>query len=100
MNFQVRWKDCDRSKAVEAGVQDILTSLAKYSFINEDVKVEIVHYDKRNIFKARINVHVKGRNILRAEATAPTIYGAVKEALDKLEDQLRRAKTKLRKGRK
>lgn len=99
MNLQIRWKDCDRSKAVESGVQDILSTLAKYNFINEDVKVEIVHYDKRNTFKARINVHVKSRNILRAEASSTTIYGATKTALDKLEDQLRRAKTKLRKGR-
>ncbi len=99
MNLQIRWKDCDRSKAVEAGVKQSLSSLAKYNFINDDVKVEIVHYDKRNIFKTRINVHVKGKNILRSEATGTTIYGATNNALDKLEDQLRRAKTKLRKGR-
>lgn len=98
MNLQIRWKDCDRSKAVEAGVEDILSSLAKYNFVNENIKVEIVHYDKRNIFKTRINAHVKGRNILRAEATGNTIYGATNLALDKLEDQLRRAKTKMRRG--
>lgn len=99
MNLQIRWKDCDRSKAVEAGVEDTLSSLGKYNFINDDVKVEIVHYDKRNTFKARINVHVKGKNILRAEAIGTNIYQAVNIALDKLEDQLRRAKTKMRKGR-
>lgn len=98
MNWQIRWKDCDRSKAVEAGVKQSLSTLAKYNFINEDVKVEIVHYDKRNTFKARINVHVKGKNIMRAEATSSTIYGAVNSALDKLEDQLRRQKTKMRRG--
>lgn len=98
MNLQIRWKDCDRSKAVEVSVKETLSSLAKYNFINEDVKVEIVHYDKRKLFKARINVHVKGKNIIRAEATGTTIYGAVNTALDKIEDQLRRAKTKMRRG--
>lgn len=97
MNLQIRWKDCDRSKAVEAGVKDTLSSLAKYNFIGQDVKVEIVHYDKKDVFKTRINVHVKGKNILRSEAVDTTIYGATNAALDKIEDQLRRAKTKLRK---
>lgn len=99
MNLQIRWKDCDRSKAVEAGINDILASLTKYNFITDDAKVEIVHYAKTGIFKTRINVRVVGKNVIRAEATAPTVYGATNAALDKIEDQLRRAKTKLIKGR-
>lgn len=99
MNLQIRWKDCDRSKAVEAGLNDILASLTKYNFIADDVKVEIVYYSKINAFKARINVRVISRGVIRSEASAPTVYGAAKAALDKIEDQLRRAKTKLRKGR-
>lgn len=96
MDLQIRWKDCDRSKAVENGIKSILSSLTKYNFINENAKVEIVRYEKTNVFKVRINVLVKEKNVLRAEATNKTIYGATNLALDKLEDQLRRAKTKIR----
>ena len=95
MKFQIRWKDCDRSRAVESAVKDALASLAKYDFIGENIKVEIVHYPKTELFKTRINVHVKGGKVLRSEATAATIYGATNTAVDKTEDQLRRAKTKI-----
>ena len=95
MKLQIRWKDCDKSKAVEAGVQDKLAVLSKYDFINQNVKAEIVYYAKTKLFKTRINVDVRHGKILRTEAADEKIYTSVNMALDKMEDQLRRVKTKM-----
>ena len=94
MKIQLRWKDCDRSKAVESTVIKSVESLSKYSFVQEKAKVEIVYYKKNQTYKTRINIDVKGGKIIRAEASANTIYGATNSAVDKIEDQLRRIKTK------
>jgi len=96
MKIQLRWKDCDRSKAVESSIQDALASLDKYHFLNENVKGEIVYYPKTKLFKVRINVDVRGGKILRTEASSNNIHTATNLALDKMEDQLRRVKTQKR----
>lgn len=93
--FTIRWKGCDKSKSVQSYFEDKLSVLAKYAFLNENIKAEVVYYAKTKTFKTRINVDVKKGKILRAEASAPQIITSINSALDKMEDQLRRTKTRM-----
>ncbi len=93
--FTIRWKNCDRSKSIQNYFEDKLIILSKYNFLNENIKAEIVYYAKTKTFKTRINVDVKGGKIIRAEASSDQIITSINLALDKIEDQLRRAKTRM-----
>jgi ribosomal subunit interface protein len=62
-----------------------------------DIKAEIVHYPKRHVFATRLNLQVKNRGIIRAEAKADDILTAINLAVEKIADQLRRVKTRYEK---
>ena len=98
--FTIRWKDCDKSKSIQSYFEDKLSILAKYSFLNENIKAEIVYYSKTKTFKTRINVGIKKGKLLRAEASSPQIKASINFALDKIIDQLRRVKTKMLRNKK
>lgn len=98
--FTIRWKDCDKSKSIQSYFEDKLSILAKYAFLNENIKAEIVYYSKTKTFKTRINVSIKRGKMLRAEASASQIITSINLALDKIEDQIRRVKTKMLRNKK
>lgn len=98
--FTIRWKDCDKSKSIQSYFEDKLSILAKYAFLNENIKAEIVYYAKTKTFKTRINVSIKRGKLIRAEASSPQIKTSINLALEKVIDQLRRVKTKMLKNKK
>ena len=97
MKIIFRWKNCDRSKAIEDFISGKSTIFDQFFFLNQNIKFEIIHYSKQAMFKVRMNLNQKtSKKVLRAEASANNIYTAVNNAFIKIEDQIRKIKTKLK----
>lgn len=96
MKVIFRWKACNHSKSIENFIIDKASEFKHFNFLNQNVKFEIIHYQKWDIFKVRINLAAKtSKKILRAEAGAKNIYTAINNAFIKIEDQIRKVKTKI-----
>lgn len=97
MKVFFRWKACSRSKVIESFITTKTAEFEHFNFLKPNVKVEIIHYKKQDIFKVRINFASKtSKKILRAEAKAENIYTAANNAFIKIEDQIRKIKTKIK----
>lgn len=97
MKIIFRWKSCSRSKIIENFVVDKASEFDQFNFLNKNIKFEIIHYDKQDLFKARINLTAKtSKKVLRAEADAENIYTAINKTFNKIEDQIRKIKTKIK----
>ena len=94
--YTIRWKDCDKSPSTVGFIEDKLTQLETFSFLNENVKFEIVYYEKTKTFKVRLLLDVKNTSKpIRAEGQAQDILKAINLTFDKAIDQIRRVKTKM-----
>ena len=97
MKVTFRWKTCSRSKAIEGFIIDKASEFEHFNFLNQNIKCEIIHYKKQDTFKVRINLTViTTKKILRAEAAAENIYTAINNTFIKIEDQIRKVKTKIK----
>lgn len=92
MNVSIRWKDCDKSDAVAAHLQNKVDGFSTFKFVMPNAKAEIVYYPKQQSFTIRINVQVVKKGTLRAEAKANDILTAINECADKITEQLRKIK--------
>lgn len=97
MNYTVRWKDCSKSDAVINYLEERLSKFYDFEFVQEEIKVEFVHYPKNKSFTTRINVLVPTKGPIRAEAKANDIRTSINECCSKIIDQLRRIKTQFKK---
>lgn len=96
MKVLFRWKACSRSKSIESFIIDKASEFEHFNFLNQNIKFEVIHYQKQDVFKVRINLAAKtSKKILRAEAAAENIYTAINNAFIKIEDQIRKVKTKI-----
>lgn len=96
MNFTVRWKDCTKSDAILAHLQEKMDGFEVFHFVLPEAKAEIVYYAKQNKFTARMNVSVKTKGVIRAEANEYDVITAINSCADKIADQLRRVKTQFK----
>ena len=83
MRFEIVGKNVSITPAMKEKIESKLSSLGKYLIIDEDTIVEITIPSKIGI--------------LRTEVVNEDFYAAVDLAIDKLEDQIRRQKTRLSK---
>lgn len=97
MQINIRWKDIDKSEAVISHLEEKLAKVSEFIIPDEQIKVEFVHYKKTNNFKSRINIILKTKKLIRAEAEASDILTSINHAVLKLLDQIRREKTKYEK---
>ena len=94
MRFEIVGKNVTITEPMRAKIEKKLSGLQKYLLIDPDTTARVVV----RVYPAsqKIEVTIPTRvGILRTEVEHEDIYSAVDIALDKLEDQLRRQKTRL-----
>lgn len=99
MKFTVQGKNIEITEAMKEQIEKKLSVLDKYVLIEEDTVARVVArvYKKgQKSEKVEITIPTKV-GILRTEVVHDDFYAAVDYAIDKLEDQLRRQKTRLQK---
>lgn len=93
MNYSIRWKDCKKSEAVENYLQEKISKFYDFNFVQDNIKIEIVFYQKTKDYTVRINVVIPIKGVVRAEDKSRDVLTSINNCCNKILDQLRRAKT-------
>lgn len=96
MRFEIVGKNVTVTPAMREQIEKKLSTLDKYLLIDPDTIARVVAHVYPNSQKVEVTIPTKV-GILRAEVVNDDFYAAVDLAIDKLEDQLRRQKTRLSK---
>ncbi len=96
MKFEIVGKNVTVTPAMKEKIEDKLSNLEKYLLIDPDTIVRVVARVYPNSQKVEVTIPAKV-GILRTEVVNDDFYAAVDIAIDKLEDQIRRQKTRLSK---
>ncbi|MEG0313914.1 MAG: ribosome-associated translation inhibitor RaiA [Erysipelotrichaceae bacterium] len=96
MKVLIYGKNLEVTEALQQKVEKKLNFLEKYFIIDENVVANVVLKVHPTIQKIEITIPTKFA-VLRAEVANKDLYAAVDLAIDKLEDQIRRQKTRLSK---
>ncbi|MBR2677538.1 MAG: ribosome-associated translation inhibitor RaiA [Solobacterium sp.] len=94
MRFEIVGKNITITDPMREKIEKKLSGLQKYLLIDGDTTARVVARVYPNTQKIEVTIPSKV-GILRTEVEQQDIYSAVDIALDKLEDQLRRQKTRL-----
>ena len=94
MRFEIVGKNVTITEPMRAKIEKKLSGLQKYLLIDPDTTARVVARVYPASQKIEVTIPTKV-GILRTEVEHEDIYSAVDIALDKLEDQLRRQKTRL-----
>ncbi|WP_027119515.1 ribosome hibernation-promoting factor, HPF/YfiA family [[Mycoplasma] testudinis] len=93
--LNIRWKDCSASDAVTSHFETKLSKILRFKMVDvENIKAEVVKYEKENRFTVRLNTPIIKGSIIRSEAKADDVLTAINEVIEKSLDQIRRVKTK------
>ncbi len=93
--LNIRWKDMSKQEQVKDYLEDKITKVFDFSFVEPNIKVEYVYYKSKQEYKFRLNLKIHRSDILRSESTSNDIFTATNTGIDKMIDQLRRIKTKV-----
>lgn len=96
MRFEIIGKNIEITQAMRQQIQDKLSSLDKYLLIDENTIARVLARVYPNTQKVEVTIPTKVGQV-RAEVENQDFYSALDLALDKLEDQIRRQKTRLSK---
>lgn len=94
MKVQILGKNITVTSAIAERIENKLTHLEKYFIIDEDVVANVVVRVYPTKQKIEVTIPTKFV-VLRAEVVHDDLYAAIDLAVDKLEDQIRRQKTRL-----
>lgn len=94
MRFEIIGKNITITDLMRSKIEKKLSSLEKYLLIDPDTKARVVARVYPSSQKIEVTIPTKV-GILRSEVTHEDLYAAIDIAVDKLEDQLRRQKTRL-----
>ena len=94
MKYQIIGKNIKVTEGIKEKVVKKLDLLEKYLIIKEDTDCRVVLSVAALEHKIEVTIPTKF-GILRAEVADSDLYNAIDLVVDKLEDQLRRAKTKM-----
>ena len=94
MKCQIVGKNLKVTEAMERAVEEKLSKMDKYFVITDEVVAKVLAKTHKNDQKVEITINTKMMDF-RAEVTASDFYEAVDLAIDKLEGQMRKLKTKL-----
>ncbi len=94
MKVQIYGKNISITQGMQEKVENKLKFLDKYFIIDDNLTANVVVKVHTNDVKVEITIPTK-LAVLRAEVTHKDFYAAVDLAIDKLEDQIRRQKTRL-----
>lgn len=94
MKVQIYGKNITVTPAIAEKIEKKLSHLEKYFIIDENVVANVVVRVYPNKQKIEVTIPTKFA-VLRAEVVDDDLYAAIDKAIDKLEDQIRRQKTRL-----
>lgn len=94
MKVQIYGKNITVTSAIAEKIEKKLSHLEKYFIIDENVVANVVVRVYPNKQKIEVTIPTKFA-VLRAEVVHDDLYAAIDLAIDKLEDQIRRQKTRL-----
>ena len=94
MKVQIYGKNITVTPAIAEKIESKLSHLEKYFIIDENVVANVVVRVYPNKQKIEVTIPTKFA-VLRAEVVDDDLYAAIDRAIDKLEDQIRRQKTRL-----
>lgn len=94
MRFEIVGKNITITDMMRSKIEKKLSTLEKYLLIDENTTARVVARVYPNSQKIEVTIPTKV-GILRSEVTHEDLYAAIDIAVDKLEDQLRRQKTRL-----
>lgn len=94
MKVQIYGKNITVTPAIAEKIEKKLNHLEKYFIIDENVVANVVVRVYPNKQKIEVTIPTKFA-VLRAEVVQDDLYAAIDLAIDKLEDQIRRQKTRL-----
>lgn len=94
MRFEIVGKNVTVTDAMQAKIEAKLSTLNKYLLIDDDTIARVVVRVYPNSQKIEVTIPTKV-GILRTEVVQQDVYAAIDLAVDKLEDQIRRQKTRL-----
>ena len=93
MKVQIYGKNITVTPAIAEKIEKKLNHLEKYFIIDENVVANVVVRVYPNKQKIEVTIPTKFA-VLRAEVVQDDLYAAIDLAIDKLEDQIRRQKTR------
>lgn len=94
MKFEIYGDNINITEAMRVRIEDKLSILNKYILIDTDTIARVVVKIFPNTLKVETTIPTKV-GLLRAEVINEDFYNAVDIAIDKLEDQIRKQKTRL-----
>ena len=94
MRFEIVGKNISVTEGLRTKIEEKLSFLDKYILIDPNVIARVVCRVYPNTQKIEVTIPTKV-GILRAEVEHEDFYAAIDLAIDKLEDQIRRQKTRL-----
>ena len=94
MRFEIIGKNITVTPAMKEKIEAKLSTLDKYLLIDPNTIARVVARVYPNSQKVEVTIPTK-IGILRTEVVNDDFYAAVDLAIDKLEDQIRRQKTRL-----
>ncbi len=94
MEFIIRGDKLKITKAMNDYIEEKLGKLDKYLKNSDDIRVNVIVKVKNHEQRVEITIPLK-TYILRSEETKDDFYAAVDKAVDKLERQIRKNKTRM-----
>ncbi|MFV0380303.1 MAG: ribosome hibernation-promoting factor, HPF/YfiA family [Anaerorhabdus sp.] len=94
MRFEIIGKNVEITEAMKTKIESKLSVLDKYLLIDEDTIARVVVKINKQSQKIEVTIPAKV-GILRSEVEHNDLYAAIDLSMDKLEDQIRRQKTRL-----
>lgn len=94
MKYQIIGKNIQITEGISAAIQKKMSKMDKYFLINEDVECRAVCSAHVGVQKVEITIFLP-KIKLRAEVEDEDLYSAIDRAIDKLEGQMRKLKTRM-----
>ena len=94
MKYQIIGKNIEVTDGISNALQNKLARMDKYFLIKEDVECRCVVSAHKTVQKVEVTVFLPSMP-LRAEVENEDLYAAIDLAIDKLQDQMRRIKTRM-----
>lgn len=94
MNYQIVGKNIKVTEAIRAAIEEKLQRMDKYFVIDDNVVAKVLVRTYKTSQKVEITINTKMMDF-RVEVMDDDLYAAIDLAIDKLEGQMRKLKTKL-----
>lgn len=94
MKYQIIGKNIKITEGISSTIEKKLSKMEKYFLINEDVECRVVCSVLDQVQKVEVTIFLS-QMTLRAEVEEFDLYAAIDLAVDKLEGQMRKVKTRM-----